>query len=262
MAKVKNQIVENKKNNYLSNAVCISLAIFCVLLIGRVGAAGSRIYLFLSFLLGDFCTVILAIILFYSVMYVLFKKKFDYHHISFIGTVFIYIALSMFAHMGLYEPLAMTDKTILSKTLSLYKNYMIYYEDSYSCGGGIIAGIFVQIASFLLGKVGTILLGICFILIGLSFFANMNILKIFKGGKLSKIPKKILENVTGYINNIHYPSIESKINNKKISLNLLSDHEEQVSFTLQTQINKEKFDDFKRFVRDNKIYCVIIVLEG
>ena len=31
MAKTKNQIVENKKNNtYLSNALCIAIAIFCV----------------------------------------------------------------------------------------------------------------------------------------------------------------------------------------------------------------------------------------
>jgi len=257
MAKTKNQIVENKKNNtYLSNALCIAIAIFCVLLIGRVGSAGTKIFLFVNFLLGDFSTLILAIVLVYSVLYVLFKKKCDFHHISFIGSVFIYIAFSMFAHMGLYEALSMTDKTILSKTLSLYKNYMIHYEDSYSCGGGVIAAIFVQISSFLLGKMGTILLGICFILIGLSFFANMNILKFFKGGKLSKIPKNIIRGVLDYVNNIHYPSGTKVVNHKKISLSMLSDHDEQVSFTLQSQINKEKFDDFKRFIRDNKIYCV------
>ena len=51
MAKTKNQIVENKKNNtYLSNALCIAIAIFCVLLIGRVGSAGTKIFLFVNFL--------------------------------------------------------------------------------------------------------------------------------------------------------------------------------------------------------------------
>ena len=144
VAKTKNQIVETKKKDYLYVAVCISISIFCILLIGRIGTAGSKLALIISFVLGDFSTAILAVILIYSIMYVLFKKKLDIHHISFIGCVFIYIALSMFAHLGLYEALSMSSKDILAKTLELYKNYLIYYEDTYSCGGGLLAAIFVQ----------------------------------------------------------------------------------------------------------------------
>lgn len=257
MAKTKNQIVESKKNkDYLYVAVSIFIIIFCVLLIGRIGNAGSKLALIISFILGDFSTTILAVVLVYSVMYALFKKKLDIHHISFIGCVFIYIAFSMYAHLGLYEALNMNSKNVLGKTLELYKNYLIYYEETYSCGGGLIAATFVQISAFLLGKLGTILLGICFILIGLSFFANTNIFKLFKGGKISAIPKKVIKGIVNYVENIHYPDLEKRITSrKKVSINMLSDHDEQVSFTLQSQINKEKFDDLKRFIRDNKIYC-------
>ena len=256
MAKLKNQIVEQKKKDYFSVALGIVVCVFCLVLIGRIGVTGSKLYLLSCLVLGDFSTVVLAFVMFYCCKYVLFKKKFDYHHISFIGCVFIYLAFSMFCHLGLYDVLSMSNKTILSKTLMLYKNYMVYYEDTYSCGGGIIAAIIVQISCFLLGYTGSILVGICFILIGLSFFVNMNIFNFFKGGKLSIIPKKIFGGISNYINNINFSGFDKPLVKKSISINMLSDHDEHVSFTLQQEINKERFEDLKRYIRDNKIYCV------
>lgn len=256
MPKNKNPIIQKKKD-YLYVAIGIATSILCILLIGRVGIAGSKIALIFSFILGDFSTLILAAVLVYSICYILFKKKMDFHHISFIGSLFIYIAFSMFAHLGLYEALNMTNKTVFTKTLDLYQNYLKSYDITYSCGGGIIGALFVQLSCFLLGKVGTILLGICFILIGVSFFANIKFLKIFKGGKITKIPKRLIASAKNYIENIHYPGVHSeKPLKKKVSLSLLEDHEEQVSFTLQNEINKEKFEEFRRFIKERKIYCV------
>lgn len=238
-------------------SIGIATCIFCLLLIGRVGVAGQKIALIFSFILGDFSTVILAFVMVYTLLFIVFKKKVDLHHISFIGSVFIYLALSMFAHLGLYEGLNMTNQTVLMKTLTLYKNYLSAYQISFSCGGGLIAAVLVQISCFLIGKVGTILLGICFILIGISFFANINIFKFLKGGKFSFIPNKIIKSVKRYVENIHYPGINTKKTTKKRpSLALLEDHDEQVSFTLQNEINKERFEDLKRLIKDHKIYCV------
>ena len=123
MPKVKNHIIKNKKD-YLYVAIGIIVSISCLLLIGRVGFAGSKLALIISFIFGDYSTIILAIVMLYSIVYIIFKKKIDFHHISFIGTVFIFLALLMFAHLGLYDALGMTNTNIINKTVELYKHYL------------------------------------------------------------------------------------------------------------------------------------------
>lgn len=253
MPKTKTHIIEKKKD-YISVALCIATMILCILFIGRIGSAGGKIALFLSFIFGDFSTAILAFIFGYSLYFMIRKKKLDVHHISFIGCIFIYIAVSMFAHLGLYDGLNMTNRTVLSKTLRLYRNYLESYETTYSCGGGIIAAILVQMASFLLGKTGTILLGLCFILIGISFLVHFDWFAFLRGGKITQIPKRFWEGCVSYVKNIHYPNLTSKKTAKRLSLSILEDQEEPVHFSLQNEINKEKLEDLKRFLRDEKIY--------
>ncbi|MDE6407220.1 MAG: hypothetical protein K2K50_01270, partial [Anaeroplasmataceae bacterium] len=127
MPKVKNHIIREKKD-YLYIAICTCVSILCILLIGRVGLAGRTLSLFFSFLIGDFSTVILAFVLGYCIIFLFFKKKIDFHHISFIGSVFIFVAFLMFAHLGLYDALGMSSTNILSKTLDLYKHYLKSYN--------------------------------------------------------------------------------------------------------------------------------------
>lgn len=257
MPKVKNHIIETKKD-YSSVAFRIFVAVFCCLIIGRVGKIGVLGAIVVGYVLGDFATLVLAFIIVCSVSYILFKKKIDFHHISFIGFMFIYVAFSMYAHLGLYEPLGMVDSTVLSKTIRLYRNYLYNYEFTYCFGGGIVAAIFVQIAAYLLGKTGTILLGICFILIGISFFAHMNFISFLRGGKIKEIPRVVINYCKNYIEHIHYPNIPKKnALKKRVNINMLDDHDEGVSFTLQNEINKERFDEFKKFVKDNKMYCFV-----
>ncbi|MDE5547083.1 MAG: hypothetical protein K2I88_06430, partial [Anaeroplasmataceae bacterium] len=167
MPKVKNHIIREKKD-YLYIAICIGVSILCIILIGRVGLAGRTLALFFSFLIGDFSTVVLAFILGYCIIFLFLKKKLDFHHISFIGSVFIFVAFLMFAHLGLYDALGMSSTNILSKTLDLYKHYLKSYNISYSCGGGIIGALILQVSCLLVSKIGSILLGIAFMIIGIS----------------------------------------------------------------------------------------------
>ena len=133
MPKVKNHIIREKKD-YLYVAVDIGICIFCILLIGRVGVAGKTLALFLSFIFGDFSTILLAFAMVYSVVYLLFKKKIDFHHISFIGTIFIIMALLMFAHLGVFcmdERLDKIDKLDYEHIL-MVKAVWYYYIESYT----------------------------------------------------------------------------------------------------------------------------------
>ncbi|MDE7264614.1 MAG: hypothetical protein K2N64_08140 [Anaeroplasmataceae bacterium] len=255
MPKVKNHIIREKKD-YLYLTIDIVVSICCILLIGRVGLAGKTLALFFSFLVGDFSTIILAFILGYCIIYLFFKKKIDFHHISFIGTIFIFISFLLFAHLGLYDALGMKNTNILSKTLELYKHYLKSYNISYSCGGGILGAIFLQVSCLLVSKIGSILVGIAFLGIGISYFANLKLLKIFKGGRLTKASKQVMDMTKKYFKNIHYPTITKK-STKKMTIQSLEDTDEQVNFTLQNEINKEKFMNLKNFVKEHKIYVMI-----
>lgn len=255
MPKTKNHLIKNKKD-YLYVAISVTIIIFCILLIGRIGLAGQKLALFFSFIFGDFSTIILALVLGYTVAYLLFKKKVDLHHISFIGIMFIFLALLMFAHLGLYEALSMTNTTVITKTFELYKHYFKAYDISYSCGGGLVGALLVQLSCLLISRVGSILLGLAMIFIGISYLANVNIFGLIRGGKVTKIPKIMYAKVKGFIKEIHYPNFQSRAP-KKISINSLEDAEGEVSFTLQNEINKEKFEEFKSYIRNNKIYCIV-----
>ncbi len=255
MPKIKNHVIL-KKQDYLYVGINIFLIIFCIILIGRIGILGRLLALFFAFFIGDYSTVILVIILINSIFYLFLKKKIDYHHISFIGIMFIFISFILFSHLGLYDALSMSNTNIINKTLELYKNYLKKYEINYSCGGGIIGACLLQITCILVGKIGTILFGIAFIAIGLSYITNVNLFnKLFKGGKILKLPKNIYFDFKKYINNIHYPNFNKKT--KKFSIQNLEDVEEQVNFILQEEINKEIVIKFKEFINDKKIYVLI-----
>lgn len=255
MPKIKNHVIQ-KKQDYLYVGINIFLVIFCIILIGRIGFLGKLLALFFAFFIGDYSTIILAFILISSILYMIFKKKIDYHHISFIGLIFIFISFLLFSHLGLYDALSMSNTNIINKTLKLYQNYLKNYEIDYSCGGGILGAILLQIICILVGKIGTILLGIAFIIVGISYFTNVNFFhKIFKGGKILKLPKRLYSDFKKYFCNIHYPNFNKKT--KRFSIQNLEDIEEQVNFILQEEINKETIFKFKEFINDKKIYVLI-----
>ena len=62
MAKVKNHIIEDK-SDYLMIAVNIFICLFSIFMIGRVGILGKYLSLIMAFIVGDFSTLLLVIIL-------------------------------------------------------------------------------------------------------------------------------------------------------------------------------------------------------
>ena len=254
MAKVKNHIIEDK-SDYLMIAVNIGICLFCIFMLGRVGVLGTYLSLFLSFLVGDFSSLILIVIFISTIANILFKKKIDVHHIYFIGAIFIFLGLLMLAHIGLYDSLGMTNKNILAKTITLYKHYLKSYQMSYSCGGGLIGGALLQLSCLLTGKIGGAIVGVALILIGASYFTNMKIFNILSGGKVTLLIKNGYLNIRRYFGNVKVPSNKVIVKNKP-TINDLEDLNDVSNFVLQNEINKEKFDDFTRYAKDNKLYFI------
>ena len=161
----------------------------------------------------------------------------------------------MLSHIGLYDSLGMDNKTILSKTITLYKHYLKSYQMTYSCGGGLIGGGLLQISCLLTGKIGGAIVGVALIIIGISYFTNLKIFDILNGGKITLFIKNSFIFVKKYFGNVKVPTNTKEVKNKP-SINDLEDINDVSNFVLQNEINKEKFDDFTRFSKDNRLYYV------
>lgn len=252
MPKEKLKLKADKKS-YLCIAIGILIIIASLLMIGRVGGF-LKLFLIIKVMFGDYSILLLLFIIYYSIKDLIFDKKIYLNHVYFIGFILIYIGLSIFAHMGLYDALMMTNSNVLSKSFSLYTRYFSFYDNSFSCGGGIIIASIVQLLILLGGKITVVLSAIGVIGIGISYVMDFNILKIFKGGRFKNIPKALFIGLKKGFKNIKHPNKAPE--NPKISLSILMDNNEPVNFTLQNEINKEKFEKLKEYVKANHIYCV------
>ena len=148
----------------------------------------------------------------------------------------------------------MSNSNILSKSFSLYTRYFSYYDNSFSCGGGLIIAALLQCVMLLGGKITAIVLSIGMLVIGTSYLIDLNIIKLFKGGRFKKISINIFKGVKKYVKDIKYPLKVQK--NPKISLSILMDNNEPVNFTIQNEINKERLEKLREYVKLNHIYCV------
>ena len=253
MAKQKIKHVQNKRE-YFWIAFGILFIIFCLLLLGRVGKL-SFIFLFVSFIFGDFTSLLIVIFIIFSILGLIFNFKIDTHHIYFIAGVLIYIGISLFCHLGLYEPLMMSTSTILTKTIDLYSRYISIYQRSYSVGGGIIAALIAQLLGLISGKIGIILFATSLIIIGGSYLIDIDIFKFIKKGKFKGLFLKVFKGVRGYIKGIKGPNNSNSI--PKIPISILNDSDEQITFVLQEQINKEKYKKLEEYIKERRISCIL-----
>ena len=252
MAKEKIKKKEGKKE-YFHIALGILIISISFLLMGRIGYM-KKAYLFISFIFGDFTSLALIFIIIFSICNLIVNKPIDIHHIYFVGGVFIFLGMSVFCHLGLYDPLSMSNTTIFTKTINLYKNYISIYENSYTVGGGIIIAILCQIIGFISGKIGIILLGIASLIIGVSYLFDVNIIKLIKGGRLKEAIYSFYNNTISYFKGIHTPANTSS--NVKVPVSILMDKETSTSFSLQEEINSDKYKELVEFIHNKRVTCI------
>ncbi len=252
MAKEKIKKKEGKKE-YFFIAIGIFIIIFSLLILGRIGYM-KNIYLYISFIFGDFTFLVLVFLIVFSICNLIINKPIDIHHIYFIGGTFIFLGMSMFCHLGLYDPLSMTNTTIFTKTIKLYKNYIKIYEETYTVGGGIISAVICQLVGFVSGKIGIILVSISFLIIGGSYLFDVNVLKLIKGGRIRDYFNDLINNILSYFKGIHTP-LEKKMD-VKIPISTLMDKEGCSSFSLQEEINNEKYKEMVDFIHNKRITCM------
>lgn len=248
MPKLKTKI-KPKKNNYFSLTIGIFISLIVILTIGRVGQS-KYIGLIFAIIFGDYSIIVLIFLLIYSILGLVLNHKFDFHHIYFIGSIFIFFGLSLFSHLNIYDN--MDDSNLLSFTFKLYGRYFTNYNYTYSTGGGIVGAVLALAASFIAGRLGIILLAICFIIVGFSYLLDVKIIKLLKGGKLRSQLRLILSKGNNFFSNIHVPSYSTPV----LKPSILKDSDEIINFTLQEEINKELLIELRKYIQDNRLYCV------
>ncbi len=256
MPKIKTKQKSDEKN-YFYEILGILFCLISLIILGRLGKAGIYLNLILKIIFGDYAILLLIFLFFLGLLGIIKKRFINFRHIAFIGLIFIYLGVSMLAHLSIYDALLCDNSNITSETFNLYKNYFSNYEVSYITGGGVIGCLVMQLNLFLFGKTGMIVISIIFIIIGICFMFQTNIFeKLFKGNHFKNIIKKSFFMFKSYFTNIE---TTKKYNPKRkyfFGLNILQDIPTSENFILQSQINKEVALNLEKFISINKINAV------
>lgn len=257
MPKEKNRVTE-KNNDYLYEVLGFALVIFPFIILGNLGRFGSLLALSLKVVLGDYFFIILCILMILGIRCLIKKKFIECHSLMFLGFIILYLGLMLLSHLAIYDELSMTETEVISQTFNLYKNYFKVFDKTYITGGGMIGALFFQVFILLFGRIGVIIIAICFLIVGISFMFNTSLIDLaLNGRRLSGFVKKVFFSIIGFFRKIDY-SKNKKIKPiiPKININLLSDIEVSSNRLLQEEINKDIEINFKNYIKQNKLFCI------
>ncbi len=257
MPKNKNKIeIETKKDFYY-----VMLGIFLVvnglIILGRLGNFGNLLNVFFRILFGDYYFAIFVFIIFLGIKSIITKKIVNFSSIRILGIIVIYISLSIFSSFSIYNGLDSSTKSFYKDSLLLYKRYLNNYQTSFSCGGGLIGGLFFQILILFLGKIGVYLIASVFLGVGVFFVTNLSLISLLKSEKgILRFIKRILYKIRGYLKNIDIPlHKEEKI---RVLPDILSEAPKTSNLTIQRDINLDLEKQFLDYCKQKRIIVNLI----
>lgn len=230
MAKLKKATLSmnNKEKSFAYEIIGIVSLLISLISIARFGIIGKYLVLAFSLMFGDWYFVFIGLVGLFGVYCLIFHKKIELKSIRYYGIILILLSLLIVSHFGMHEYVSQFEGNALKTTLRLYFEYFKTSSSSMIKGGGIIGCISFYLAYFLLGKVGTILISLILMFIGIVFLSKKTIKEFIE--MLIRIIKKIfiffkrkyqsvVENVIEISKDYNAKQKESKVkkrtNNKK-----------------------------------------------
>ena len=233
MAKLKKATLSmnNKEKSFAYEIIGILSLLISFISIAKFGLIGKYLVLSFSLLFGDWYFLFIGLVGLFGIYCLVFHKKIELKSIRYYGILLILLSLLIVSHFGMHEYVSQFEGNALKTTMSLYFDYFKSNSTSMIKGGGIIGSILFYVSYFLLGKVGTILISIFIMFIGIVFLSKKtirefveSIIKLFK--KIFKFIKNKFDNVIDNVkeiskdyNNKHKVEKEKKITLKKSSKN-------------------------------------------
>ena len=264
MAKEKKLIPKPTKKDFFYEISGTLTILLCLVLLSELGTIGIILKNLFKFLFGDFYFVV-VIYLIGQGIYALAKEKwFDFKSLRFNGFLLFLFSLFLIVHISFIDLYDISNQTILSSTIELYKDSIFDGKYISSYGGGIFGAILSQIFVVLFSKIGAMIFAIIFMVLSISFMTNLTIRAI--GYSISYVfikSKKLCLFIYRYFKNINYPTKKDSIKKRGLilNLNLLTDVPNTYNDSLQKKISMDEFDAVSNviyqsncFVSDKKMY--------
>lgn len=145
----------------------------------RLGSIGFYIMLIFKIVFGDWYFLFLLTILLYGLRCLLYHKPMDFKRMRIIGIVLILLGIMILSHFPMHKYIVSFDVDneggYFGKTIGLYLDYFKNYYEGMVVGGGIIGTCFFYMFYSLLSSIGTTLIIIVFIFVGMVFVTEKTI---------------------------------------------------------------------------------------
>lgn len=151
----------------------ILVSAFSLFKLGFLGITFDNI---VRFFIGDSSPFGLLIALVVGFIYLIKGPKLQYNKRWIIGGTIFYLGLTLFLSALLFSN--SSDNAFISKTLSLISQDFIHLTDASSVGGGMIGACLLVVFDFLVSILGSEILSIIMMIVGLIVFFNVPMNKV------------------------------------------------------------------------------------
>ena len=165
--------IDSKYQNHIIGFIMILVSAFSLFKLGFLGITFDNI---VRFFIGDSSPFGLLIALVVGFIYLIKGPKLQYNKRWIIGGTIFYLGLTLFLSALLFSN--SIDNAFISKTLSLISQDFIHLTDASSVGGGMIGACLLVVFDFLVSILGSEILSIIMMIVGLIVFFNVPMNKV------------------------------------------------------------------------------------
>ena len=165
--------IDSKYQNHIIGFIMILVSAFSLFKLGFLGITFDNI---VRFFIGDSSPFGLLIALVIGFIYLIKGPKLQYNKRWIIGGTIFYLGLTLFLSALLFSN--SSDNAFISKTLSLISQDFIHLTDASSIGGGMIGACLLVVFDFLVSILGSEILSIIMMIVGLIVFFNVPMNKV------------------------------------------------------------------------------------
>lgn len=165
--------IDSKYQNHIIGFIMILVSAFSLFKLGFLGITFDNI---VRFFIGDSSPFGLLIALVVGFIYLIKGPKLQYNKRWIIGGTIFYLGLTLCLSALLFSN--SSDNAFISKTLSLISQDFIHLTDTSSVGGGMIGACLLVVFDFLVSILGSEILSIIMMIVGLIVFFNVPMNKV------------------------------------------------------------------------------------
>lgn len=257
MAKEKKQIPKTTKKDFYYEISGTLTILLCLVLLSELGTVGIILKNLFKIIFGDFYFVVVIYLIGQGIYALVKEKWFDFKSIRFNGFLLFLFSLFLLVHISFIELYAISNQTILSSTLELYKDSVFNESFIASYGGGIVGAITAQIFVVLFNKIGAIIFAIIFMVLAISFMTNLSFKSFaYSFTYIFNKSKKIGIFIYRYFKNINYPNKIEKAKSRGyiVNINLLTDIPIQTNELVQRRISQDEFEAITALIYQSNGY--------